>query len=51
MPRKTRIDAPDALHHVIGRGIARKKIFQNDADRDDFLNRLGDILTETKTTC
>jgi putative transposase len=51
MPRKTRIDAPDALHHVIGRGIARQKIFLNDADRDNFLDRLGAILSETKTSC
>jgi putative transposase len=51
MPRKSRIDAPDALHHVIGRGIARKKIFLSDADRDDFLDRLGAILSETKTSC
>ncbi|MFO7460168.1 MAG: hypothetical protein R6X07_06040 [Desulfatiglandales bacterium] len=43
MPRKPRIDAPDALHDVIGRGIARRKIFLGDADRDDFLDRLGSI--------
>ena len=51
MPRKTRIDAPNAVHHVIGRGIARQKIFLNDADRDNFLDRLGAILSETKATC
>jgi hypothetical protein len=27
MPRKSRIDAPGALHHFIVRGIARRKIF------------------------
>ena len=41
MPRKSRIDAPDALQHVIGRGISRRKIFSNDGDRDDFLKRLS----------
>ncbi len=51
MPRKTRIDAPDALHHIIGRGIARQKIFPGVADRDDFLDRLGGLLNETKTIC
>ena len=51
MPRNSRIDAPDALHHLIGRGIARKKIFLGDSDREDFLDRLGDVLTETKTSC
>lgn len=51
MPRQSRIDTPGALHHVICRGINRQKIFQ---DRDDyhlFLKRLGDLLTETHTSC
>ena len=51
MPRKSRIDAPDGLHHAIGRGIARKKSFHGDSDRDDFLDRLGLILIGTKTSC
>ena len=51
MPRKSRIDAPEAVHHVIGRGIARSKIFMGDADRDDFLDRLGGLLRESKTIC
>jgi putative transposase len=51
MPRKARIDAPGALHHIIVRGINRRKIFFDDADRDDFLDRLGDILSDTKTPC
>ena len=51
MPRKARIDAPGALHHIIVRGIERKKIFYDDADRDNFLERLGLILTQTETFC
>ncbi|MDI6687945.1 MAG: transposase [Desulfobacterales bacterium] len=51
MPRKSRIDAPGALHHIIVRGIERRQIFEADADRDNFLSRLGDILTETETDC
>ena len=51
MPRKTRIDAPGALHHIIVRGIERKKIFKDDTDRVKFLERLGAILTDTKTHC
>ena len=51
MPRKARIDAPGAVHHVIVRGIERKKIFRNDTDRDKFLERLGAILSETETPC
>jgi hypothetical protein len=27
MPRKARIDAPGALHHIICRGIERRRIF------------------------
>lgn len=51
MPRKSRIDAPGALHHIIARGIERRKIFQDDHDRNNFLDRLGGILTETQTRC
>jgi REP element-mobilizing transposase RayT len=51
MPRKARIDAPGALHHIIVRGIERRRIFLNGQDRDNFIERLGDIVTETKTFC
>ena len=51
MPRKARIDAPGALHHIIVRGINRRKIFFDDADRDAFLDRLGDILSDSETPC
>jgi putative transposase len=51
MPRKSRIDAPGALHHIIARGIDRRRIFDDDADRDNFLDRLGNILSETQTAC
>ncbi|MBU1180974.1 MAG: transposase [Pseudomonadota bacterium] len=51
MPRKSRIDAPGAMHHIIVRGIDRQQIFENDEDRNNFIGRLGIILTETKTDC
>jgi len=51
MPRKARIDAPGALHHIIVRGIEQRQIFRDDRDRDQFIQRLGDILTETDTPC
>ncbi len=51
MPRQARIDAPGALHHIIGRGIERRKIFRDDLDRDNFLTRLEKIVTETHTEC
>ena len=51
MPRKARIDAPGALHHIIARGIEGRPIFQSDIDREDFIERLGYIVTETETKC
>ncbi len=51
MPRKARIDAPGALHHIIVRGIERRKIFKDDTDRNNFLDRLGKVLAETGTKC
>lgn len=51
MPRKARIDAPGALHHIICRGIERGEIFKDDIDRNNFIDRLGNILSETKTPC
>ena len=51
MPRKARIDAPGALHHVIVRGIEKRDIFRDDHDRNNFLERLGTILDESGTRC
>ena len=46
MPRLARLDAPGILHHVMGRGIERKKIFTNDTDRNDFIDRLAGLAEE-----
>ena len=51
MPRKSRIDAPGALHHIIVRGIERCNIFQDKTDHSKFLDRLGGIIQETHTSC
>src|SRR4030043_252548 len=51
MPRQSRIDTAGALHHIMVRGIEGCKIFRNDKDRDNFLERFGAILSETKTSC
>jgi putative transposase len=51
MPRKSRIDAPGALHHIICRGIERRAIFEDDYDRDRFVSRLATVLEETDTLC
>lgn len=51
MPRLARLDAPGVLHHIIIRGIERRKIFRDNRDRGNFLERLGKLLLETKTEC
>ena len=51
MPRKARLDAPGALHHIVVRGIERRKIFYDDSDRDDFLERLSAIQSWSRTAC
>jgi REP element-mobilizing transposase RayT len=51
MPRAARLDAPGVLHHIIIRGIERRKIFRDAKDRENLLERLGSLLSETKTTC
>lgn len=51
MPRKARIYAPGCLHHIICRGIERRKIFRDDTDRNRFLQRLGMVLPKTRTQC
>jgi putative transposase len=49
MPRKARKIASGALHHIILRGINRRKIFFDDSDQHDFLDRPGGILYDCKT--
>jgi REP element-mobilizing transposase RayT len=51
MPRKARIDGIGAVHHIVVRGIERRRIFDDDDDRKFFLDRLALILEETKTAC
>ena len=51
MPRKARVDAVGALQHIIIRGIERRKIFRDDGDRNNFLERLGNILSDIRTQC
>lgn len=43
MPRQPRLDAPGTLHHVMGRGIDRTKIFRTNTDREDFLERVAEL--------
>ena len=43
MPGQARIDAPGALHHIIIRRNKRQRIFSDDEDRDNFIDRLAAI--------
>ena len=49
MPRRARLDAPGTLHHVIVRGIEKRRIVDDVTDRKDFKRRLAELAVETKT--
>jgi putative transposase len=49
MPRHARLDSPGTLHHVIVRGIERRKIVDDDVDREDFVGRMGNIAEGSQT--
>lgn len=51
MPRVARLDTPGLLHHVMIRGIERRRIFKDDEDRENLIERLSDLLPKTKTQC
>ncbi len=49
MPRRARLDAPGTLHHVIIRGIEKRRIVDDRKDRENFVSRMGEIASVTKT--
>jgi putative transposase len=49
MPRQARLDIPGTLHHVMVRGIERKRIVSDDRDRSECMRRISHIATETET--
>ena len=49
MPRQARLDTPGTLHHVIIRGIEKRKIVNDRKDRENFVNRMGRILGTSLT--
>lgn len=51
MARRPRDDAPGAAHHVMLRGIERRTIFLDDADRRDFVGRLSRLVPELGFRC
>jgi putative transposase len=50
VPRQARLDAPGTLHHVILRGIEKRRIVDDDKDQQNFAIRLGDLANETQTS-
>ena len=50
MPRSARLDAPGTLHHVIIRGIERRRIVDDDQDREAFVDRLEQLSIDLKTS-
>jgi putative transposase len=49
MPRRARLDAPGTLHHVIIRGIEKRRIVDDRWDRRNFVSRLGQVASDTET--
>jgi len=49
MPRQARLDVTGTLHHIMLRGIEKKRIFDDDLDREEFVSRMGKLALETKT--
>lgn len=49
MPRQARLDSRATLHHVIVRGIEKRRIVDDDTDRDDFISRMEKLCSETET--
>jgi hypothetical protein len=46
MPRQARIDAPGAVHHVMVRGIERRKLFGDNQDRNHWIERMVAVLED-----
>ena len=47
MPRKLRVEYPDAMYHVMSRGDRRENIFLDDVDRQDFIKTLAESCQKT----
>jgi len=51
MPRRGRLDAPGAIHHVFARGVARGRIFSDDKDRSMFIGHFSKLIVDSKAAC
>ncbi|MCK7487290.1 MAG: hypothetical protein MZU97_18625 [Bacillus subtilis] len=47
MPRKLRVQYPDAIYPVMNRGARRERIFRDARDRPRFLTPLGEAFAKT----
>jgi putative transposase len=51
MPRMIRLQMPGSLVHIMARGIDGRKLFNDDDDRTDFLNRMKKCLNKNGYLC
>jgi len=51
MARPLRIEFEGAVYHVTSRGNAREDIFLDDEDREEFLERLGQVIDRFGWIC
>ncbi len=51
LPRRLEIDHAGAFHHVIVRGVDRRDIFRDDADRVAYCERLSLVFLEDGASC
>ncbi|MBM3303346.1 MAG: hypothetical protein FJY85_25795 [Deltaproteobacteria bacterium] len=49
MPRQARLDSPGTLHHVIVRGIEKRRIVDDLRDRQEFVSHMGETASATGT--
>ena len=47
MARKLRVEYPGAIYHVLNRGDRREPICKDDADRQRFVEALGEASAKT----
>ena len=46
MARKLRVEYEGAIYHVVNRGVDRRRLFDDDADRERFMDRLSKYAVE-----
>jgi len=51
MPRLGRLHIPGGCYHIMGRGLERRRIFNEAEDKSNFLDRLGVALSNTGAQC